>query len=66
MSVSCASDWYLQDNLSIFCEIALRWMPQGLTNDKSTKDQVIGLVPPGNKPLPEPMLTNFSDAMWQH
>ena len=25
-----------------------------------------GLVPSGNKPLPEPMLTQISDAIWRH
>ena len=25
-----------------------------------------GLVPSGNKPLPEPMLTQISVAMWHH
>ena len=34
-------------------EIALRWMPLDLTDDKSTLVQ----VPHGTKPLPEPMLT---------
>ena len=48
-------------------EIALRWMPLDLTDDKSTLVQVInGLVPSGNKPLPEPMLTQISVAIWQH
>ena len=41
-------------------EIALRWMPLDLTDDKSI------LVPSGNKPLPEPMLTQIYVAKWRH
>ena len=38
-----------------------------LTDDKSTLVQVInGLVPSGNQPLPEPMLTQISVAIWRH
>ena len=36
-------------------EIALKWMPQNLTDEKSTSGN--SLVPSGIKPLPEPMLT---------
>ena len=43
-------------------EIALRWMPQDITDDKSGN----GLVPSGNKPLPEPMLTQIYVAKWRH
>ena len=46
------------DGWGISCKIALRWIPLDLTDDKSTLVQVMnGLVPSGNKPLPEPMLT---------
>ena len=34
-------------------------MLQDLSDDKSTLVQVMALVPPGTKPLPEPMLTKF-------
>ena len=54
-------------------EIALRWMPQDLTDDKSTLVQARpnnsgigsgnGLVPSGNKPLPEAMLTQICHHM---
>ena len=39
------------DGGGIFCELSYRWMSLNLTDDKSV------LVPSGNKPLPEPMLT---------
>ena len=39
------------------CEVAFRWMPQNFTNEKSIIiDSGNGLVPSGNKPLPEPIL----------
>ena len=55
------------DGWHIFCEIALRRMSPDLTDDKSTGNgSGNGLVPSGNKPLPEPMLTQFSGAIWRH
>ena len=43
-------------------------MPWDLTDDKSTVNigSGNGLVPSGNKPLPEPMLTQISVAKWRH
>ena len=35
----------------------LRWMPQDLTDDQVNIGSGNGLVPSGNKPLPEPVLT---------
>ena len=40
-------------------EIAFRWMPQNLTNEKSTLFSGNDLVPSGNKPLPELMLAQI-------
>ena len=47
-------------------EIALRWMPLVLTDDKSTLGPGNGLVPSGNKPLPGLMLTQIYVAKWRH
>ena len=41
------------DVLCISCEISLRWMPEDLTDDKSTLVQVMAWVPSGSKPLPD-------------
>ena len=38
------------------CEIGFRWMPQNTINDN-------GSVQSGNKPLPEPMLTQIYVAI---
>ena len=47
------------DILSISCEIAPRWMPQDLIWWLVNIGSGNGLVPSGNKPLPEPMLTKI-------
>ena len=46
-------------NLGSLRGIALRWMPENYSNTKSTLVTGNGLVPQGNKPLPEPMLTHI-------
>ena len=55
------------DDWGISCEIALTWKPQRLTDDVNIGSGN-GLVPSGNKPLPEPILTQFSRsvAIWRH
>ena len=40
-------------------------MPQELTDDVNIGSGN-GLVPSGNKPLPEPMLTQIYVAKWSH
>ena len=40
-------------------------MPQDLTDDKSTLVSGNGLVSSNNKPLPEPVLTKVSNAIWR-
>ena len=40
-------------------------MPQDLTDDVNIGSGN-GLVPSGNKPLPEPVLTKISNAIWRH
>ena len=49
-----------------FIIIAFRWMPQEVRYGKSSLVQVNGLLPSGNKPLPELMLTNFYNTIWYH
>ena len=51
--------------LSMLINITLgipEWIPDDLVDGKPGS----GLVPPGNKPLPEPVLTKISDAIWRH
>ena len=44
-------------------EIAIRWMPYWWEVNIVSGN---GLVPLGNKPLPEPMLTQIFVAKWRH
>ena len=44
-----------------------RLMAQDVIDDESMLVQVMAWCrPSGNKPLPEPMLTQISVAMWRH
>ena len=54
------------DSWDISCEIALRWMSLDLANDQWQVNIGSGndSVPSGNKPLPEPLLTQSYDAIW--
>ena len=51
-------------DVSLIYEIALRWMPRDLTAVNIGSGN--GLVQLGNKPLPEPMLTQIYVAKWRH
>ena len=52
------------DGRGISYKIALRWMSLDVIDDKLTLVQVTCLVPSGNKPLPEPMLTLIYVVTW--
>ena len=45
------------DGWGILYKIVLRWQWLDITGDKPALVQGNGLMPSGNKPLPEPMLT---------
>ena len=49
------------DGWGISCEIALIWMSLDFVIGSGN-----GLVSSGNKPLPEPMLTQISVGIWRH
>ena len=62
--------WYLIFQISfvtyvwdISCEFAFRSMSLGRTDDTGSGN---GLVPSGNRPLPEPMLTQIFVTIWRH
>ena len=54
------------DGWDISNEIALRWMPLDLIDVEVNIDSGNGLVLSGNKPLPEPMLTQTYVTIWRH
>ena len=58
MLILVADDW------CISCEIAIRWMQLDLADVNIRSGD--GLVPSGNKPLPEPILTKIYVAKWHH
>ena len=52
-----------------FCiaiRISLKFFPKGLINNKSALVEVMAWHLTGDKPLPEQMLTEFTDAYMQH
>ena len=50
----------------IAIQISLEIVPKGPIDNKSELVQVMALHWTGNKPLPEPMLTQFTDTYMQH
>ena len=54
------------DTLSIFYEIGLSWVPQNPIDDQVNIGAGNGLVPSGNEPLSEPMLTKIYVIIWRH
>ena len=46
-------------------EIAFRWMSLDFTDERSTLEQLVALVPSGKKSLAEPMLTHVYVAIWR-
>ena len=54
----------MRDILSIFFEIALRWMSQNLCDDLVNVGSGIGFFASCNKPLSEPMFTDMFSEMF--
>ena len=44
----------------------LKFVPKGAVDNKAALGQVMAWRWTGNKPLPEPMMTQFIDAYMQH
>ena len=57
---------FLNDNARILIEISLKFVPKGTVNNKSALVQVMAWHCTGDKPLPEAMLTQFTDAYMRH
>ena len=54
------------ENLSIFIRFSLKFLPKATVDNMPALVQVITWRRTGDKPLPEPMLTQFTDACMQH
>ena len=53
----------------MFCvsiQISRKFLPSGPINNKSALVHVMAWCQTGNKPLPEPILTQFTDAYMRH
>ena len=52
----------MNENVSISIWISLKFVPKGPIDNKAALVQVMAWRWTGNKPLPEPVLTQFTDA----
>ena len=57
---------FVNENDRILIRISLRFVPRSPIDNKPALLQVMAWRRPGDKPLPEPMLTQFTDAYMQH
>ena len=57
---------FLSENDRISFQITLKFVPRGPIDNKPALFQVMAWRQTGDKPLPEPMLTKFTDAYMQH
>ena len=56
---------FMNEKFCILIRISLKFVPKGLISNKSALVQVMAWCRTGDKPLPEPMLTQFTDVhMW--
>ena len=56
---------FLNEKFCILIKISLNFVPKGSIDNKSALVQAMGWRRTGDKQLPEPMLTQFTDAyMW--
>ena len=57
---------FLNENDRIMIWISLKFVPGSPIGNKPALVQVMAWRRSGDKPLPEPMLTQFTDAYMQH
>ena len=57
---------FLHENDRIPIEISLKFVPRSPIDNKAALVQVTAWRRTGAKPLPEPMLTQFTDAYMEH
>ena len=56
---------FMNENVRVFIQISLKFVPKGPIDDKSSLVQVMAWPRSSNKQLPEPVKAQFSDAhMW--
>ena len=57
---------FLNENGRISIKISLQFVPRSPIDNKPTLVQVMAWCRSGDKPLPEPLMTNFTDAYMRH
>ena len=57
---------FLNENDRIPIQISLKFVPRSPIDNKSALVQVVAWRQTGDKPLPEPMLTQIADAYMRH
>ena len=67
MATSLADDTFIfNENDRILIQISLKFIPRGPVDIKPALVQVMAWRQTGDKPLPEPMLTQYTDAYMRH
>ena len=57
---------FFKESFCIRIHISFKFVPKGLIGKKSSLHQVMAWHLEGDKPLPEPMVTNFTDKYMHH
>ena len=57
---------FLNENYRILIQNSLKFVPRSSIENKLALVQVMTWHQTGNKPIPEPMLTQFTDAYMRH
>ena len=57
---------FMNEKFCISIRNSLKFVPKGLIDNKQALIQVMAWCLTGDKPLPEPMLTQFTDAYMRH
>ena len=57
---------FMNENFCILIQVSLKLVLKGPIDNKPALVQVMAWCRTGDKPLPEPMLTQFSDAYRRH
>ena len=56
----------MNETFCILIRISLKFIPEGSIDNKAALVQVMPWHQTGDKPLPEPMMAQFTDAYMQH
>ena len=57
---------FLNEYMKILIQISLKFLPKGPINNDSTLVEVMEWYQIGDKPLPKPLLTQFTDTYMGH